>query len=731
MKSSLITLSVAAVTASIVIGVREGDAITGKLENFLGRPLHPPQLMLKGTIGSPDFRLLEKRDRVIKVAEMVGEKEPLVAQATPAPSPGPPAAPPQQPAVDESALRYFASRGDTARLQAEISRLRALYPNWTPPADPLAVQPSGDRQLEAMWQLYADARFAELRKAIADRQAAEPGWQPPADLLDRLDVAEARARLINASDLKQYQTVVDIGAATPSILTCSEVDVLWRVAEALANTQRPQRARDAYLYILKNCENPAERIATIQKASVLLPYPAMQELLSQERPRPDGGREFESIRDDLARRFVAEANEDPKLTIAPDYLIRLEHLVETQGLASDALLLGWYNLRRNNATEAEKWFRMARAKEDSASASQGLALVLIDRKAPQEAEDVMYKWRDSSKDATATYLAATANLLALEPPVALQPDILQRIAAEVIKQRDPETAQQFGWYARALNQPQTAARWFETALRWKPDDEPSAYGLAITRDQLNDRRGVAEIQRLWQGRSPRIANLREVTPPEAGPQAPLPPSGPVVQQQAPAAPPQAVVRYRRPAETVSIRRGPRQPRGCSTTIDPRRLSPGDALSRGWCLMDINRPMEAAAAFEVALGSSRGSAREDAAYGQSLAYLRVGLTSKAAVAAAKAPLSRQRASELQTAILTDRATAAFDAGRYREALMFLDQRAQFQRERIDLMVLRGYAYMNLKMYGDANRVFEAAAATGNPDAMRGLADVRNARFGGLK
>ena len=34
-----------------------------------------------------------------------------------------------QPAVDESALRYFAARGDNARLQAEISRLRTLYPN--------------------------------------------------------------------------------------------------------------------------------------------------------------------------------------------------------------------------------------------------------------------------------------------------------------------------------------------------------------------------------------------------------------------------------------------------------------------------------------------------------------------------------------------------------------------------------------------------------------------------
>jgi len=93
------------------------------------------------------------------------------------------------PVVDESALRYFAARGDTARLQAEIARLRALYPNWTPPADPTAAAPTGDPQLEGIWQLYATGRYSEARKAIADRQAAEAGWQPPDNLTEMLDIA--------------------------------------------------------------------------------------------------------------------------------------------------------------------------------------------------------------------------------------------------------------------------------------------------------------------------------------------------------------------------------------------------------------------------------------------------------------------------------------------------------------------------------------------------------------
>jgi tetratricopeptide (TPR) repeat protein len=770
-----VAISAAVVVATLVTGLKDRAALQERFGlGSAGKPA--PELMMMGRIkptdasaGNPEFNAQLVADKIEAITSpsppAPGAREPdaaapqpaapqTVAQPAPVTPPivsAPPApqqaAAPAQPAVDESALRYFASRGDKVRLQAEISRLQALYPNWVPPADPLAVPQNGDKQLEAMWQLYSDGRYAELRKAVADRQAADAGWQPPADLLDRLDVAEARARLVNASDLKQYATVVDIAAATPSLLTCSEVDVLWRVAEAFIQTERAQRGQDAYTYILKNCANPAERQATVEKASTLLAYQPMQALLTLERPAADGSKEFDAIRDNLTRRFMAEGNDDPKLVIAPDYIARLEKLAETGGLASDALLLGWYQLRRNNDADAEKWFRAARAKQDSAAASQGLALALIARKAPEEAEDVMFRWRADSEDATSTYLAATANLMALQPPADLAEDVLHRIATEVIARKYVPTAQQFGWYARSLNQFQTAARWFETALAWKPDDEPSAYGLVITREQLSDRKAVLDLQRAWAGRSSRITNLEDTSSLIPNAVTPPPEKGTLAAQQ-PAAQPtqnppteplpaerritlqpgsQVVVRAARPAmETVTVPRGPRQTRGCSTTIDAGQLKPADALSRGWCLMDINRPMEAISAFEAALQSPTRKVREDAAYGQSLAYLRAGLSGNAAVAATKAPQNRQRAAELQVAILADRALSAFDAGRYRETLIYLDQRAQLQQERIDLMVLRGYCYLNLKMYGDATRIFEAAAAAaaGSRDAARGLADVRN-------
>lgn len=641
-----------------------------------------------------------------------------------------------KPVVDESALRYFARKGDRERLEAEIARLRALYPDWTPPTDPLAAPDTTDRQLAAMWKLYSEEKFPDLRKAIADRKRAEPGWKVPSDLLDKIALAETREKLVAASDAGNYDEVVDLGAREPRLLTCENVDMLWRVAEAFGNTARLPRAIDAYGYILDNCTAQPERLATVMKAAALLDYGQMQVLLAKEKTSPDGVGEFEPVRDDLARKFVGEGDANANLVVAPVWLERLDALVARGGKASDALLLGWYNVKRKQMAKAGDYFRKALAVEDTASASQGLALTLIAAKKPGEAEDVMYKWRDSSAEAWATYFAATANLLAVQPPPVIEPDVLARIAAAVTEKREIRTAEGFGWYALAYRQPRTAAQWFRTALGWRPDYEPAAYGLAVSRLRLKDMAGVKQIQKLWAGRSDRIATVTEPRRKKNQPESSIPspdimaPDDPGIDSYETQSidPAEGVDRdlttrsIRKPAVVAETRKSPRS-KGCGTSIDPQTLSSGAALDRGWCLMQLNRPIEAAAAFEVALRSASAKAREDAAYGQSLAYLRAGLVDQAAVSATRARQGLKRAVELQTSILADRAVNAFGAGRYRETIVYLDQLAQLQTERSDLMVLRGYAYRQLGRKAEAVRIFEALAATGNQDAIKGLGEIR--------
>lgn len=624
------------------------------------------------------------------------------------------------PEVDETALRYFAMKGDKARLQAEIERLKALYPHWSPPENPLAPAQTHDTKLDQLWKLFADGQFAELRKAIATRKMQEPGWEAPADMIAKLDLAEARQRLINASDNKQYDMVVSLAAQTPQLLTCNEVDVMWRLSEAFAKQDKPDRARDGYLYLLKNCTNPEERLVTVQKALDTLPYAQAQQILAQQKTTTDGKGEFAAIRDDIARRFVADAAENPELEIDKTYLSSLETMAEKEGKATDAEMLGWYYLRRDQLPEAQKWFVIAKDKENSATVAQGLALILNERADFAQAEAVMYPWRDSSDDAAAVYFAATANLLASDPPermpATIAQDVMTRIAQAVVLDKDVTTAEQLGWYARAIGQNPTAIQWFQTALSWDPAHEPSAYGLTVSLHAAGDKAGVAQMKQAWAQQSQRIADVGTERdkysrrPVQAVSQASQPRQQPKVQRAEP---------VRRSARSSASNKN-----SCRQTLAGPVPTGGRAVAHGWCLMELNRPLEAVKSFESALNTGSAQERADAAYGQSLAYLRVGLVDKAAVSAIKAPMSQKRQKELRVSILSDRAVAAYRAGQFRDTLFILQQRAQLAPPRKDLMALQAASYLKLRRYDDARVLYEALAATGDREGIRGMAALRD-------
>ncbi|MCD1634175.1 hypothetical protein K7H91_10345 [Martelella mediterranea] len=843
---------------------------------------------------------------------------------------------PERPAVDESALRYFAQQGDLERLQAEISRLRSLYPNWTPPANPLAVEDGEDEQLNAMWQAYARGNYAEVRQLIQTRQTEEPNWLPPADLIDRLQIAENRSALIQASEDGEYEKVIDLASQSPSILTCAEINVLWLVSEAFAKTDKLNRAMDSYTYIMKNCDNTQERLATLQKALAVMPYEDMKTLISFERPDEQDMPEFQEISENLLRDRFAEAGDDETIVISPDDLAAMEKLANTSNSANDAELLGWYFLIRGSENAAEPWFRKAREEGDSATISQGLALILIELDKAEEAESVMYPWRNDSDEALDTYLNAAVRMLGRIPRKDYPTDVLSRMADVITEAKSMTAAQQFGWYSKDFNQPLAALQWFEAALSWQPWYEPAAYGVTLTLNDMNYKPGVYLMQKIWAPYSERIAWLNDPNAPvttlenmmatvfeltvlkeangtsrtvavpiaeidlATGQQTPIGatamPSSPgqpqngvaltapvaapgalglgaeadtapanyvpdyyqyyygggaAAQSAAPGSPasrvqalerlsiPRSMIRtdpvtgvqtvtvlntalqpeqnrYQpsaaqiqaafyttgQPSEKTEIYRfdeqayanrdylrqfqvayylnvvgaadasgdqimvsrlpaGTQLPEGTaipvadaepavvrtSSSTSTRRvassggtssssgascwsgrsaenLSPDAALRQGWCLMDLQRPTEAARAFETALGSSSAKNREEAAYGQSLAYMRLGLTNKAAVAASQEPLSRERQLNLQVDILSARAIAAYQGGHYQDTLLLLNQRNQLAPEETGLMVIKGYAYYNLGRYTDAHQVFSALAEMGNPKGMEGLALTRN-------
>jgi tetratricopeptide (TPR) repeat protein len=677
-----------------------------------------------------------------------------IAQQTGSGSSQPPAESPtstppangSQPQVDESALRYFASQGDTRRVNAEIARLRALYPNWTPPSDLSqlsgAAAAAPDPLIERLWNLYREDRIAEVRAAIAERQSSDPNWKAPEELVTALETVEARRRLTNASDTGQWRTVLQVATEAPSLLTCVNVDVLWRVAEAFARTDQPNRTRDVYTYLLQNCANPGERLATLQKALTLLPEQQVTALLQFERKTGESPDDFTPIRDELARRRVERASLDSKVTASAEDLAVVERLIQNTNEAGPVLILGWYNYHHGNPARGLELFKTALDRNGGTKAAEGYAMSLRALERLSDAEAFAYEWRERAPENMKIYLDVATALLSQDPPPRLEPSVIARIVPVVTAQRFSDAAQALGWYSYNTEQIRTARDWFRTALTWKADDEASAYGLALTTQRLTDRAGFNAVVAQWRGRSQRIADLADganpasrrqpiVTQPVVA-QAPMP--EPIESAPPPVQPRQVMVEGVETEQTFArtednVRRRQTQARSalgrnCAMTRNPAGLSGDSALTRGWCLMEINRPMEAVAAFDQATATGSSRAREEAAYGKSLAYLRKNLTSEAAIAAAEAPQTRERRVELGASILTQRALAAYRDGRYVETLLALSERARIVPEQNDLLLIRGWSYLKLGRYNDAEKVFRAVQQTGySEEAAAGLNAIR--------
>ncbi|NGP17799.1 cellulose synthase [Devosia aurantiaca] len=553
---------------------------------------------------------------------------------------------------------------------------------------------------------------------------------PSEDLLRSLTLGEAGERLRNASDAKAYDTVISIAANAPELLTCNNVDFLWRLAEAFALKDNATRAVDTYSYVLTNCTDTAERYATMQKAIDLLDRDALDPLFALEKTDAAGVAEFAVLRLDLARRSVAAGLEEGGTPPPAEDVALFEAEAERSGSGEDLRLLGYYQLERNRTNEARRLFERALEADPSAESAQALGVALLQLRDGKTAEATLADYRDDSEELTALYLDAAAAYLATQPRVVIPEETLGRIVDTVMGARDANAAQELGWYAYNFDQPQTAVEWFGLALDWQADLEPAAYGMMVASNALGDATTVETIRTQWAGRSTRIAEFGRTaqvtsttTVTAASP--PLPEPRPVRPQEA-VRQTRQVVEVRevaapvaQPARAAPAQASSSRAASCASYVPAMSLSPGGALNHAWCLMDLNRPAQAIDHFGRALHSGSEATRSDAAYGQSLAYIRLGLPDEAAVAAASAPLNDRRAIELETAILTQQATSAYDIGDYRRALDLLDRRAVYAAERNDLLTLRAWSYYHLRRFGDSKRIFQAVADTGYGDAVAGL------------
>jgi len=378
-------------------------------------------------------------------------------------------------AVDESALRYYASLHNFVRANAEIKRLKALHPNWTPPTNIYSAAGAGADE-QPFWDMLAADRMEELQAGLALKERSTPDWKPSRDLTAKIARKAAIKALVKASDDAKWTEALAIADADPSILHCAYMDANWRVADAFLALGLQSRAFEIYHAVIATCPDHDERLATVKKSVSRFSFEETRSLIAMGAKSADGATEFDGAKIDLTRARVAAANAGRTGAIEPEALADFFAEVSRSQAPGDLGLAGWFEYNRGRFEAAESWFALAKleapAAADAAAVNlvEGRALALFKLGRFEPALALAYDWRDRSANLRATYAGACASLLTRTPPPELAPARLADFAAFVEDARQPAGAAAIGWYRYNRAEWDEAALWFRSALDWRSVD---------------------------------------------------------------------------------------------------------------------------------------------------------------------------------------------------------------------------------------------------------------------
>ncbi|UDL93064.1 hypothetical protein LGH83_10520 [Lichenihabitans sp. PAMC28606] len=384
--------------------------------------------------------------------------------------------------VDESALRYYASQKNHARVDAEIRRLKTLNPGWKVPTNLYTADAGGNGKNEQpLWDLFAADKLTQLRAAISLRMLQDNGWRPSADLAAKIEIRDATDRLVQASDAKAWTRVLEVASATPSMLICSAIDNNWRVAQAFAETGVIDRAFEVYQAILSSCTDRDERLATVRKAVAILPVAKVEDLIGMGTVLADGSHEFDAVRVDLVRGALGKfASGETNDQVPPDSVRLFGDTATASNNAADATLLGWYFYKLKKWGDADQWFKQGLALlPDDPKLQEGHVLSLRNLGHLDEAQKLAYQWRQKSPALRGLYLGfEVAQLTRETPPPTISAADLAEFTTVVTTDHMADGAQALAWYSYNRKDWQAAVTWFKLAVDWTIAAPPAASAMA-------------------------------------------------------------------------------------------------------------------------------------------------------------------------------------------------------------------------------------------------------------
>jgi cellulose synthase operon protein C len=257
-------------------------------------------------------------------------------------------------------------------------------------------------------------------------------------------------------------------------------------------------------------------------------------------------------------------------------------------------------------------------------------------------------------------------------------------------QRDARAAEGLGWYYFNAKKWNEAGTWFKSSMDWKPSAK-AAEGLVYAWQKLGRDNEARALAANWAGKAPKLKEILK----SGGGSSRL----------------TAAFESGDFATVLSLTEPGRGPEAAS----------GQTL-RGWALLKLTRPAEAARAFEAALkraGSDKAKAA-DAAQGLALANNAQGLSREARAVIEANAVAPEKSAKLEAGIMTQDALAAFNRGSFNEALRLIAQVKRLAPEDQSLAMIEAWSLYKINRFAEAQSAFQRLTEVyGSAEARDGL------------
>ena len=194
---------------------------------------------------------------------------------------------------DLRALLYYLEHDDQRSVQAEMRRLRAQFPGWTPPGDldQLRAQgqtPAASADVSGIWARIERGDHTGARTLIDQTRQSVPGWSPDAEMLRVLELNESQQAFDTAVARGDHAAAIAAARRSPGLMRCDRINNAWQLAEIYAAAGQRDTAVATYRGVLSSCTGAAEVVPTLEKANEIATLEQLTALFQTARSTAPG-----------------------------------------------------------------------------------------------------------------------------------------------------------------------------------------------------------------------------------------------------------------------------------------------------------------------------------------------------------------------------------------------------------------------------------------------------------